>query len=150
MTTSSHINFLETNQTTEPKTLFISSIKNHKDRIQIINEIEKFFGDERNFLNTDSNIYVGRKPRGPRYDENNELIPYSFVGNSNYLQKSTLKKSNTKKILNQSSKTTETQAQLLKKKGDNFDIIDSKYLQNYYTDIKNHTIRNKEKDNKIL
>lgn len=150
MTTSSHINFLETNQTTEPKTLFISSIKNHKDRIQIINEIEKFFGDERNFLNTDSNIYVGRKPRGPRYDENNELIPYSFVGNSNYLQKSTLKKSNTKKILNQSSKTTETQAQLLKKKGENFDIIDSKYLQNYYTDIKNHTIRNKEKDNKIL
>jgi hypothetical protein len=150
MTTSSHINFLETNQTTEPKTLFISSIKNHKDRIQIINEIEKFFGDERNFLNTDSNIYVGRKPRGPRYDENNELIPYSFVGNSNYLQKSTLKKSNTKKILNQSSKTTETQGQLLKKKIDTCDILDSKILQNYYTDMKNHTIRNKKKENKIM
>jgi hypothetical protein len=150
MTTSSHINFLETNQTTEPKTLFISSIKNHKDRIQIINEIEKFFGDERNFLNTDSNIYVGRKPRGPRYDENNEIIPYSFVGNSNYLQKSTLKKSNTKKILNQSSKTTETQGQLLKKKIDTCDILDSKILQNYYTDMKNHTIRNKKKENKIM
>ncbi len=150
MTTSPHINFLDTNLNPEPKTLYISSIKNHKNKNQILNEINKFFGNESNFLNTDSNIYVGRKPRGPRYDENNELVPYSFVGNANYLKKSLLKKSNTKKILNQSSKTTETQGQLLKKKIDTCDILDSKILQNYYTDMKNHTIRNKKKENKIM
>ena len=150
MTTSPHINFLESNINTEPKTLFIRPIKNHKDKNQILNEIDTFFGNESNFLNTDSNIYIGRKPRGPRYDENNELIPYSFVGNANYLQKSIIKKSNAKKTLNQSSKTTETQAQLLKKKGDTCDILDNKMLQNYYRDIKNHTINNKKKENKIM
>ena len=150
MTTSPHINFLESNINTEPKTLFIRPIKNHKDKNQILNEIDTFFGNESNFLNTDSNIYIGRKPRGPRYDENNELIPYSFVGNANYLQKSIIKKSNAKKTLNQSSKTTETQAQLLKKKGDTCDILDNKMLQNYYRDIKIHTINNKKKENKIM
>ena len=150
MTTSPHINFLESNINSEPKTLFIRPIKNHKDKNQILNEIDIFFGNESNFLNTDSNIYIGRKPRGPRYDENNELIPYSFVGNANYLQKSIIKKSNAKKTLNQSSKTTETQAQLLKKKGDTCDILDNKMLQNYYRDIKIHTINNKKKENKIM
>ena len=114
-TTFHHVNFFDFSSNKQPKTLYVTSLKKHKDKSKIVETINKFFDEEEDFLNTKSNIYVGRKPQGPRYNENNELIPYSFVGDSHYhknIKKNQIKKGGT----THSSKTNETQGQMLKKK----------------------------------
>ena len=131
------------------KTLIVSSLKNHNNKKEILKDIESFFDDEENYLNIDSNIYVGRKPKGPRLNKNNEIIPYSYVGDPHFIRKSLLKKAanNPKKLGNQSHRTYESAATILKKKGNEFDIVNGKMLHNLYLDMRNQTERNKNKIN---
>ena len=110
--------------------------------------MNSFFDDEENYLNIDSNIYVGSKPKGPRLNQNNEIVPYTYVGDPHYIKKSLLKKANNpKKLGNQSHRTYESSATILKKKGNEFDIVDGKMLHNLYLDMRNQTERNKNKIN---
>ena len=152
MTTSfHHVNFFDFSSNKQPKTLYVTSLTKHKDKSTIIKKIKSFFNNEEDFLDINANIYIGKKPQGPRYTENNEIIPYSYVGDSQYFKKNLLKKTQMKKGgTNYSSKTTETQGQMLKKKEESYDVIDNKILSNIYSDIKYHTERNKESENKKL
>ena len=152
MTTSfHHVNFFDFSSNKQPKTLYVTSLTKHKDKSTIIKKIKSFFNNEEDFLDINANIYIGKKPQGPRYTENNEIIPYSYVGDSQYFKKNLLKKNQMKKGgTNYSSKTTETQGQMLKKKEESYDVIDNKILSNIYSDIKYHTERNKEIENKKL
>ena len=133
------------------KTLIVSSLKNHNNKTQILKDIDSFFDDEENYLNIDSHIYVGRKPKGPRLNQNNEIVPYTYVGDPHYIKKSLLKKaSSPKKMGNQSHKTYESSATMLKKKGNEYDILEGKMLQNLYLDMRSQTERNRKKINEEI
>ena len=45
----------------------------------IAKNVESVFEDSNTYLNTDSNIIIGRNPHGPRY-ENKVLVKHSIVG----------------------------------------------------------------------
>ena len=110
------------NEPTTKKTLVLTSLKQHDNKSEIIKDIDNYFDDEDNYLSLDSHIYVGRKPKGPRYNAKNEIIPYSYVGDPNIIKKSMAKKNQnlvSKKFSTSgalSHRTYETQAQSLKKK----------------------------------
>ncbi len=136
---------------TPKKTLIVSSLKNHNNKTEILKDIDSFFDDEENYLNIDSHIYVGRKPKGPRLNTNNEIVPYTYVGDPHYIRRSLLKKANNpKKLGNQSHRTYESSATMLKKKGTKYDIVDGKMLHNLYLDMRNQTERNRNKINEDI
>ena len=136
---------------TPKKTLIVSSLKNHNNKTEILKDIDSFFDDEENYLNIDSHIYVGRKPKGPRLNTNNEIVPYTYVGDPHYIRRSLLKKANNpKKLGNQSHRTYESSATMLKKKGTEYDIVDGKMLHNLYLDMRNQTERNRNKINEDI
>ena len=64
-----------------PRTLFISPVSNYSNKEEILENVDNFFEDESKYLDLNSKIYVGKKPEGPKFDKNNNIIYYSFVGN---------------------------------------------------------------------
>ena len=65
------------------KTYFVSKI-NINENEKLKNEIEAMFDDPNTYLTlpneSEYKYVIGKQIRGPRYDKNNELIPYTYVG----------------------------------------------------------------------
>ena len=65
------------------KTLFVSKININENEI-LKNEIDSMFDDPKTYLTLPSEskykYVIGRQLKGPRYDKNNVLIPYTYVG----------------------------------------------------------------------
>ena len=65
------------------KTLFVSKI-NINENEKLKNEIDMMFEDPKTYLNlpneSEFKYVIGKQIRGPRYDKNNVLIPYTYVG----------------------------------------------------------------------
>ena len=145
------------NEPAPKKTLVLTSLKQHDNKSEIIKDIDDFFDDEDKYLCLDSHIYVGRKPKGPRYNQKNEIVPYSFVGDPNIIKRSNMIKKPqniiSKKMSasgNLSHRTYESQAQSLKRKGADYDVLDGKMLHNLYLDMRNQTEKNKIKTNEEI
>jgi len=79
--------------------------KNTKDEVK--SRIREYFEDPHKYLELDNQIIVGKKPKGPKYDKENKVLPWSVVGgpkiieemrpittNSNNLQTKTNKRGN--------------------------------------------------------
>ena len=66
------------NEPAPKKTLVLTSLKQHDNKSEIIKDIDDFFDDEDKYLCLDSHIYVGRKPKGPRHNQKNEIVQYSY------------------------------------------------------------------------
>ena len=65
------------------KTLFVSKININENEI-LKNEIDSMFDDPKTYLTLPSEskykYVIGRQLKGPRYDKNKVLIPYTYVG----------------------------------------------------------------------
>ena len=131
------------------KTYLISSLRNHKNKMKILKDVNNFFDNEDTYLNVDSNIYVGKKPQGPRFNTDNEIIPYSYVGEEphNLLHRNALKKPNSP-IKKQNK--VESIGQILKNNNGEGDILEYESLQTLYSDIKKQTKLNKRRLNEEL
>ena len=145
------------NEPAPKKTLVLTSLKQHDNKSEIIKDIDDFFDDEDKYLCLDSHIYVGRKPKGPRYNQKNEIVQYSYVGDPNIIKRSNMIKKPqniiSKKMSasgNLSHRTYESQAQSLKRKGADYDVLDGKMLHNLYLDMRNQTEKNKIKTNEEI
>ena len=125
------------------KTLIINSVNNYDNKKEILQKVDDFFEDENKYLNLEEKIYVGKKPQGPRLDNNKKLIYYSFVGDPNLFNRYQNKQSI--KRVSAASKMSENY--LSKQKNLLYDILSNEELYNYYNDIKKRTKDNQEKTN---
>ena len=69
---------------TPQKVLYIKNLKsaqiNKGKKIVIEKYIEKFFSDDSKYFDLSPNFIIGKRPQGPRYDTENNVVPYSVVG----------------------------------------------------------------------
>ena len=62
------------------KTFILRKLAKIEDKADILTKIEKSLNNENNFLEMNSEIIIGKRNHGPRYDDNQEPIPYTYVG----------------------------------------------------------------------
>ena len=136
-------------QPESPRTLFISPISNYSNKEEILENIDNFFEDESKYLDLDSKIYVGKKPEGPKLDQNNNLIYYSYVGNPLNFNKLKSGKIISKRGSNIRNSTTEGNV-IGSRKKDMFQLIEYSTLKSYYDDVEMRTKRNKRYENESL
>ena len=55
------------------KTLIISSLSNYENKKDIIKKVDNFFQDENKYLDLKQKIFVGKKPSGPKLDNNKKI-----------------------------------------------------------------------------
>ena len=76
-----------------PHLSFIKRLKDHPSREKIKSILQKFNkNEEKDYFRIDANIILNHRPRGPKYDKNNIIIPYSFVGPSTLFNEVRVKK----------------------------------------------------------
>ena len=84
------------------KTFFINKLKKPNIIPDLEQKTNTLFEEPESYLKlpneTEYNIVVGRKPKGPRFNSENKLVPYSVVGS--ILRKSPKKLTKKKTILN--------------------------------------------------
>ena len=131
-----------------PRTLFISPVSNYSNKEEILENVDNFFEDESKYLDLNSKIYVGKKPEGPKFDKNNNIIYYSFVGNPLNFNKAKTSKIISKRTSNIRN-ITDSNITSSKKK-DMFQLIDYSTLKNYYDDVELRTKRNKRYENDLI
>ena len=62
----------------------IKHLKDHPVQQQIISILETHRkNQEKDYFKTEPNIIFNQKPKGPKFDKNNKLIPYTYVGPAN-------------------------------------------------------------------
>ena len=62
------------------KTFVLKHIEQCDDKKSILEQINNNLFRATHFLDLDSPILVGNKPDGPKFDDNQEPIPYTYVG----------------------------------------------------------------------
>ena len=99
---------------TNYKSVSFGQLKNNKKKTFVINKLQKktlipnlkqktniLFKDPDNYLKlpyeTKFHFVVGKKPKGPRFNSNNKLIPYSVVGS--FIKKETRKMTRKKSLI---------------------------------------------------
>ena len=69
---------------TTQKILFIKDLKNsqlnEKQKSNLHGYLQSLFTDDKKYFDFTSNIIIGKKPHGPRFDSDNNIVPYSIVG----------------------------------------------------------------------
>ena len=143
---SSLANFRKT--VTTQKILFIKDLKNSqlnaKEKSNLDGYLHTLFTDDKKYFDFTSNIIIGKKPHGPRFDTENNIVPYSIVGrpltrsykrnqtrigNSSYMSRG----SGSEKTLNVSrvNKQRYNKYELTR----NFDLLNEKQIADLFKDI---------------
>ena len=142
---STFFNFHKTK--TPQKLLFIKDFKNsrlNKDKKKVIEKyLDKIFTDDSKFFDLNPNVIIGKKPQGPRYDSENNIVPYSVVGpiiqakkRINKLQSIPVSKSNSFEKSQSVSKATRQKSNKYEA-SKNFDLLNEKEVIQLYKDIEN-------------
>ena len=126
------------------KTLIINSLSNYENKKDIIKKVDNFFQDENKYLDLKQKIFVGKKPSGPKLDNNKNLIYYSLVGDPRLYGRLHGAKQSIKRA---SAAIKMSENVLSKQKNLIVDVVNNDDLNNLYSDIQKRTKENKEKLN---
>ena len=137
----------------------IKQLKEHPSREKIKPMLQKFKkSQDLDYFKTDSNIILNHRPQGPKYDKNNNIIPYSFVGPSNLYSESKTKRnySNNKFIRRDSnssisflSRFSRSASKKMVRKSEreektpNLHLLNNNSLTNVLKEIKNRIKKNR-------
>ena len=127
---------------------FIKSLKEFDDKEKVKNALREYEkSQETNYFTYSKNIALGKINKRSKYDKNNNLIPYSYVGHEEIFYTS---KSNKQLLLLNSStiKKKKMKKNQIKEFSDNFQLIDNKMLHSYYDNIRNRILKHKNKSTK--
>ena len=144
---------------------FINCNKIEKDKIKKLYK-EYTSHETNNFFKTDCNIMFGKNPKGPKYNKNNELIPYSVVGYSELFNVNKKNHQSIKVSRKESSNSISSKSErnpirkqnskknyILKKfsVSDPYEYIDDSSLKSYFNKLKLLIEKNKNnnKDNNL-
>ena len=164
---SNQINHITSNP---KKTFILRKLAKIEDKADILTKIERSLNNENNFLEMNSEILIGKRNHGPVYDDNQEPIPYTYVGPAASLKPKkivfrmsmpsqrikgislspkTLSSSSLGSSKNTFNKTTNNSINIKKQKIQ-YEVVDEKILKQYYQNIKSNEEEILKKDNKSL
>lgn len=140
------------------KSFYLNKVKDYNDE-DILKKNNILFEDPNTFLQlpneTNFNYIINKIPRGPQYDFEDKLIPYTMVGNSKYTKSnkysySTGSKSTSKKS-SFNSRIKDPYFIRLNNTNSNYNIISDKEIKEIFNNYKNkiQENKNKYKDNLI-
>ena len=151
------------------KTFVLKHIEQCDDKKSILEQINNNLFRATHFLDLDSPILVGKKPDGPKFDDNQEPIPHTYVGSpKNIRNKKTFYRMNshnfhqkgtsmspqmnssiisTKKSMkaNESMNSMSSVKEKVK-----YDVVDDKILKQYYQDIKENVEKNRTRESQEI
>ena len=118
------------------KTLVVNKV-NKYNKQDIINKNKILFEDPNTFLQlpaeTNFEFIVNKLPRGPQYDNDDKLIPYTMIGNPKYIKINKYTYSN-------SSRSTSKKASFISKIKDSY-LSRTNNINNYYNIISDKEIK---------
>ena len=150
------LRFMNRNNRKNPLSFsLIKRLNEHPLKEKIKSKIKSFNKtQEQDYFKTDANIILNHRPHGPKYDKNNIIIPYTFVGPSNLFNDVRPKKNYSKKESSSSSllssshylrsiskKSVKREEKNVKKQQSNF--LNNNALINIYKEIENRIKKNR-------
>jgi hypothetical protein len=129
--------------------------------IDCVEKIDEFFHKPEKYLELNNNIIVGKLLKGPRFDDNNKLIPFTFVGKKdqfgekfdpNY-ERRVERRERSSIILQQPLSVRSVSKRTTKKENKcpiNYEVADDKRINEIFEEARNRIQANASKVNQFI
>jgi hypothetical protein len=124
-----------------------SDFNSESTKIEVAKKIKDYFEDPSKYFDS-SNIIVGKKPKGPKYDKNNQIIPRSVVGLDSLYEKRNIEPG-ASKVFNIKFQKKSIQSENLQLES-NFSQLDKNKVSEIFRTAKERIISGKLHENKIF